>query len=116
VNSIHVIHPYKSGSVWVFDDDRVGLRAEPFVGGATEIIDRLTCDLPDADSGFTLIFSATPFRGYQHCLKWVREEFGGNTYRVDQWGMDGWLCPALFKYFDQAPSEIYVATVLSGRR
>ena len=22
--------------------------------------------------------------------------------------MEGWLCPALFKYFDKAPSEIYV--------
>jgi hypothetical protein len=22
--------------------------------------------------------------------------------------MEGWLCPALFKYFDKAPPELYV--------
>jgi len=22
--------------------------------------------------------------------------------------MEGWLCPALFKYFEKAPKEIYV--------
>jgi hypothetical protein len=22
--------------------------------------------------------------------------------------MEGWLCPALFRYFDEAPAELYV--------
>jgi hypothetical protein len=22
-------------------------------------------------------------------------------------GIEGWLCPALFKYFDKAPAELY---------
>lgn len=45
--------------------------------------------------------------GNQHTLNWMREDMGGNWY---QWGatkLEGWLCPALFKYFDQAPKTIY---------
>jgi hypothetical protein len=33
---------------------------------------------------------------------------GGNWYTSDDPPMEGWLCPALFRYFDRAPSELYV--------
>ena len=46
--------------MWVFDDPRVGLVQEPFVAGADTIIDRAVADIPDAERGFTLIFSGTP--------------------------------------------------------
>jgi hypothetical protein len=36
-------------------------------------------------------------------------EYGGNWYRWPDKGMEGWLCPALFKYFDQAPTELFVS-------
>ncbi|MGH7971928.1 MAG: DUF6717 family protein [Limisphaerales bacterium] len=32
----------------------------------------------------------------------------GNWYFSPEFKIEGWLCPALFKYFDQAPTEIYV--------
>jgi hypothetical protein len=32
----------------------------------------------------------------------------GNVYRWVGSGMEGWLCPALFKYFAEAPQEIYL--------
>jgi len=32
----------------------------------------------------------------------------GNWYRADEPPMEGWLCPALFRYFDEAPPELYV--------
>jgi hypothetical protein len=41
-------------------------------------------------------------------LEWRREESGGNWYYSDKYQMEGWLCPALFKYFAKAPREIYV--------
>jgi hypothetical protein len=41
-------------------------------------------------------------------LEWKREEYGGNWYFSSEFKMEGWLCPALFKYFDNAPKEIYV--------
>jgi len=41
-------------------------------------------------------------------LQWAREEYGDNWYFSPEFKMEGWLCPALFKYFDQAPKEIFV--------
>jgi hypothetical protein len=35
------------------------------------------------------------------------DEDGGNWYRSADLDMEGWLCPALFRYFDQAPKRIY---------
>jgi hypothetical protein len=29
-------------------------------------------------------------------------------YRCDDPPMEGWLCPALFRYFEAAPPELYV--------
>jgi hypothetical protein len=111
MNAINVIAPYKHLGMWVFDDPRVGLDKEPFVDGADTMIDRVVADIPDADKGFTLIFSAQPFPGHQYRLDWQREDAGGgNWYRSEQLDMEGWLCPALFRYFAEAPKSIYVQT------
>lgn len=107
MNSIMVIHPYKHEEMWVFDDEKVGLVQEPFVAGADKIIDRLVADIPNAEAGFILLFSAQPFPGYQVIFDWCREEYGGNWYCLEALDMEGWLCPALFKYFDNAPEKIY---------
>lgn len=107
MNSILVIHPYKCQGVWVFDDPRVGLVQEPFVAGADSVLDRMVAGIPGAEAGVTVFFSATPFPGSQHEFVWQREESGGNWYHSHQYDMEGWLCPALFKYFDQAPERIY---------
>jgi hypothetical protein len=44
---------------------------------------------------------------YDFKFRWVREADGGNWYYSEDFQMEGWLCPALFKYFDNAPEEIY---------
>ena len=72
MNAINVISPYKYNGMWVFDDPRVGLAQEPFVAGADTMIDRVVADIPNAEKGFTLIFSASPFPGHQHRLDWQR--------------------------------------------
>jgi hypothetical protein len=110
VNAINVIAPYKHHGMWVFDDPRVGLAQEPFVAGADSMIDRVVADIPDAEHGFTLIFSSTPFPGHQYCLDWRREEGGGNWYYAAQLDMEGWLCPALLNYFPEAPEQLFVQT------
>ena len=107
-NAIVIIMPYRYSGTWVFDDDRVGLVREPFVAGVPEMIDTLVSDIPDAENGFRLLFSATPFPGYQKKLTWVRGDSGGNYYRTDDPPMEGWLCPALMRYYDEAPKELYV--------
>jgi hypothetical protein len=72
------------------------------------MLDLLTASVPNAISGFNLVFSHQPFPGYQVHLTWAREEYGGNWYLWPEKKKEGWLCPALFKYFDAAPRDIYV--------
>jgi hypothetical protein len=110
VNQITVIAPYWVDDLgaWVFDDPKVGLEQEPFISGVPEMIDFLVKDIPHARSGFRLFFSAVPFPGYQRKLAWRRADMGGNWYACDDPPMEGWLCPALFRYFEAAPPELYV--------
>jgi len=114
MNAISVIHPYKYEGMWVFDDEKVGLVQEPFVSGADVIIERMVAAIPDADQGFSLLFSANPFPGYQAAFDWRREEHGGNWYYFRDFDMEGWLCPALFKYFEDAPPKIYAQFKAKG--
>lgn len=108
MNSLFAIAPYRFEGLWVFDDSDVGLVKEPFVNGADRILDVLTQNMPDADKGFRLLFSSKPFPGYTARFVWSRSEYGGNWYFWPEKEMEGWLCPALFKYFEQAPANLYV--------
>jgi hypothetical protein len=107
MNALSVLFPYKYEGMWVFDDPAVGLVREPFVLGIDEMINRVVAHIPNADKGFRLLFSPTPFPGYAVKLEWRREEYGGNWYFCKQLEIEGWLCPALFKYFEKAPAELY---------
>lgn len=108
MNALNVIAPYKHLDMWVFDDARVGLVQEPFVSGADTMIDHVVRDIPNAENGFKMIFSATRFPGAQLTLQWRRGENDGNWYYSPELDMEGWLCPALFRYFAEAPKEIFV--------
>src|SRR5690349_908319 len=109
-NAIMVIQPYWHSGTWVFDDSATGLVREPFVAGVPEMIDQLVEKIPAARQGFRLLFSAAPFPGYQAAFERDREEVGGTWYHTmpPHPAMEGWLCPALFKYFERAPERIYV--------
>lgn len=121
-NSIFIIHPYLWQRSWVFDDESTGLAHEALVSGVPEMIVRLTAQngIKSPGKGFKLYFAKTPFPGYDLKAHWLRTEFGGNWYGVtpEQWKdaqaegskdiMEGWLCPALFHYFKEAPKELYI--------
>ena len=113
-NSIFVIKPYKWEGMWIFDDPAVGLAREPFVGGADTIIDVATADIPNANRGFVAVFSAGYFPDAQIVLNWVREEGGGNVYRWADRNMEGWLCPALLRYFETAPQKLFIQVKAAG--
>jgi hypothetical protein len=115
-NSIFVIKPYKWEGLWVFDDPNVGLVREPFVGGADTMIDVATAHLPNADKGFLAIFSASYFPDMQIALEWVREDFGGNVYRWPEKNMEGWLCPALLRYFSEPPKKLFIRVKSAGHQ
>jgi hypothetical protein len=40
-------------------------------------------------------------------FEWRREEMGGNWYYSADLDLEGWLCPALFCYFETAPEKIF---------
>ena len=107
-NALLVIAPYRHAGTWVFDDPSAGLVREPFVAGVPEMIDVLVRDIPGATNGFRLLFSAQPFPGYQKRLTWLRGDMGGNYYKMDDPAMEGWICPAMFRYYQTAPKELYV--------
>lgn len=115
-NALYVIAPYWHHNTWVFDDPARGLRQEPFVSGVPEMIDQLVAAIPNARQGFRLVFSDQPFPGYQKAFTLTRGEFSGSWYRCDDPPMEGWLCPALFKYFDAAPATIYAKAEAMGDR
>jgi hypothetical protein len=108
MNALLIIAPYKYQGTWVFDDPAVGLSREPFIAGIDTMIDKAVASIPNAEKGFRAIFSAGQFPGSDFKLEWRRAESGGNWYYSEQFKMEGWLCPALLKYFPTAPREIYV--------
>ncbi|MCB0825611.1 MAG: hypothetical protein KDC26_05440 [Armatimonadetes bacterium] len=107
MNALFVIKPYKSMGMWVFDDEQRRLNQEPFVGGADTLIDRATADIPDAENGFALVFSQHEFPGATIHLTWRRAEMSGNTYWCEELQQEAWLCPALLKFFEEPPAELF---------
>lgn len=104
MNQINLIEPYLENGVWKFDDESKNLIKEPFVAGVPEIIQHHVYP----KNKFKLFFSKTAFPYWNLKLRRLREEFGGYWYRDHlHTGKEGWLCPALFKYFDKAPPTIY---------
>lgn len=110
--------------VWAFDDPSKGLINEGLVSGTDKILDTIAARFPNGEDGFVLHFSDEPFEGSELTFEWVKEGTGadiadgisGNWYREPVTGFEGWLCPALFKYFSQAPKHIYVkAEALDGK-
>lgn len=106
-NSIQILVPYKYRGQWVFDDETTGLVREAFVMGIDKMLDELTKGIKNAKKGFLLTFSHQKFPNYQLELIWKRAEFGGNWYHCTEYDIEGWLCPALFKYFPAAPPTLY---------
>jgi hypothetical protein len=107
-NAIHTILCYWTGSTWAFDDAARGIIREPFVSGADSILTlaALRAGVQDPrTNGFTLTFSEQPFPGFQACAARGLPEHSGFWYT--SMGVDGWLCPALFKFFEAAPLHIY---------
>ena len=108
-NSIMHITPYRDGRVWSFDDPTRALKREPFVAGIPEIINMF---IPREQDTCDITFAGMQFPGAQGCLTMVSggSEETGTVYELSAEGfppMQGWLCPALFKYFDEAPEELW---------
>ena len=120
-NSLLTIRLYRHDGLWVFDDDRVGLKAEPFVAGADDLIDYLL-DIKGMYAtaireGVTAIFGKQEFRGADVRLDFTVYASGGTVYepyglpdfRNKTGSREVWLCPALNLYFPESPQRIWVS-------
>jgi hypothetical protein len=116
-NSLFIIYPYIHMDEWVFDDPSRNLDKEPFVAGADTLLDIISGrDTDDNVTSCKLFFSSGRFPSAEYRIELLGpdEYNSGNYYAFTP--LDGgeqimklWLCPALFKYFEEAPKEIYVA-------
>ena len=127
---IRTLEPYFCCGEWVFDDDSTGLSGEAFVCGMSEILDFCLEDSginpEEVENGFRLTFSKDKWPDSTHSLTWLGTSMGGNDYELDSEcrnltihnsdrrydvpeGTKGWLCPALYHYFDDAPEKIYLS-------
>ena len=109
MNQIFVIRPYRlrPGGVYVFDDEARGLKQEVFVSDTTMAIDLMRA-VQEVGSEFELVFSADPFRGHQYCVNRKASEYGGTVYEQRDLEIEGWLCPALLRYFPEPPEHLYL--------
>ena len=106
-NSVMVIHPYLHKGTWVFDDEDKGLAREPFIAGIDTMLSNIV-EMKGLDkNGFSVLFSGSFLPNSHMTLEWLRSEGGGNWYFCPELGMEGWLCPALYKYFEKAPQTIW---------
>lgn len=119
-NAIKALVPYRWNKLWVFDDEEVGLRREAFVCGADDMAEFLFQQAGGPVKGqpdqFILLFSETPIPGAQLELQHVKgSRERGNTYREVKTGAEGWLCPAMYHYFTNAPVRIYAKGIPFSR-
>lgn len=103
MNAISMINPYKHKGQWVFDDESKELDKEPFVAGADDLITMLL----NGEDKCTILFSESAFKGHEHVVTHVKPEMDGNTYFHEEFQHELWLCPALLKYFEKPPKQIY---------
>ncbi len=101
---------YKEGAVWLFDDPSRNILREPFVEGASEALDdafasdslRAIVEFRDSRPDNSDLF----FHG-----KWIamemRDNKQWNRYCVTETGREMMLCPVLYDYFADEPSNIW---------
>ena len=108
MNSIFSITVEKNNGVWAFTDKSRDLSNEPFVSGADLILDKLCIEISAPFMKLNLIFADFPFPDHMFSFSKKLSESGGWWYSSVDFDIDGWLCPAMFKYFKEAPYNIYL--------
>ncbi len=131
MNEMFVINAYRQGKTWMFDDKQRELFAEPFVLGASELIQKYLDrkGMKQRRKNVQLLFSLQPFPEAdvtltctEKCYPYIQLYNGTNTsykldvdfnnqptsaYYTDQEGSKCWLCPAQLKFFGTVADVIY---------
>jgi hypothetical protein len=108
-----MIHPYKLGLTWVFDDKRFDLVQEPFVGITNRVIDAVLSRKGfSIYKPFTLMFSPTFLPDYDAKFS-LKTTLASKSawYWSDELGVEFWLCPVINHYFSEIPKTIYTKVI-----
>jgi hypothetical protein len=104
---VFTIEPYPDHDGWVFDDPARDLWREPLRIGIERLLDReCGAQTPAERRRIAVSFSRATFPGANVQLTLKQGVFGGNWYGAGE--VVGWLCPALYLYFETAPNELYL--------
>jgi hypothetical protein len=125
MNEMFVINAYRQGKTWMFDDKQRGLVAEPFVLGASELIQKyldrkgmkrrrrnvqLLFSLqpfPEAEVILTCVEKCYPYVLHLEKQKKTYKKAPTSAYYTDQDSHLCWLCPAQLKFFGSVADVIY---------
>lgn len=129
MNALFFISAYRTGQIWMFDDEQRGIKGEPFVLGASEFIQRhLDAKGITETKDIPLIFSLEPFpdqevvlvctekckplklNGYKNKKPVFTENKTAepnSAWYVDNTGHKLWLCPAQIKFFGKVADTIF---------
>lgn len=112
-NAVMTISPYRiEGGMFAFDDPTTGLIREPFIGGANYHLSKFA----GTGNNCTIAFSGNKIPEYNVKLGLMDTHPDNGSNYNDETGRNVWLCPAFFKYFEEAPKNLYVKdmTLIEG--
>jgi hypothetical protein len=109
MNALFEISLYRIGKTWFFDDKDREIIREPFVAGASEIIQKYLNKkgLGRRRKNISIIFSTTWIPNWDIHLVCTEKCGKTSAYYKDQEEDVCWLCPAQIKFFGQIADEIY---------
>jgi hypothetical protein len=111
---------YAKSGMWVFDEEKLGLKAEAFVRGCSEILSAAVRQThPQVRKIFKkewkVSFGSTPECKNNERLftvRWMMKEGEGNWYYCPELDKIGWLCGRLYNFFHHAPKQMYFKVAL----
>ena len=115
-NELKTIYPYKHEKRWVFDDKHLDLKAEPFVRGASVLIDKMleSRTIQHTEKGIEIIASDKEIPGHHFLCTKVKDGTGEDkgwtfyTCTIKDNSYGAWLCPAFYRFFKKPPDHLYL--------
>lgn len=103
-NAVNMLDIYRTkNGVWCFNDEDLGIIAEPFVGEINTMIDMYARGKEE----LTVYISKEEIPNCTLSLTKLESEFKG-MYTLNGTDIEGWLCPCLLNYFPEYVQNIYV--------
>ena len=121
LDNIQCIYPYydENMGLWVFDDAEKNLQKEALIEGIDDMLDYMVKEKGLKERKLGVAFSNTEIQNHDVLLELIEPadpngRINGNMYRWTKNQINGWLCPSLYKYFEEAPKKLYMKILTFG--